>query len=403
MSKNTPKNYYATNTEIAEKFGVSEGAVRNWIKGAKEGRNNLQLEKKKNRYFVKKSEQNEAELARLSVLAKKYKNTNNRKVVEISNTFYNIFSEEEVAEIMSDLEFKRQMKTKYSYMKSKYWDEFYIKATSPVSSVVGELLSGIENEIYKYSLSPDMVNIIDIGPGNALPLKPIVKNFYQENLMNKYITIDISNDMNKLATNNMKEWFPNIKTQTHKKDVEATRLGKVLLESKELRREVANIIFHLGGTVDNHDDRLLVFKNIRNGMVDDDLFIFNFSLENKFHQAQLGYIRNHNGDLMQNWPLSLLGIDVDKCTIKMEYDEKRKCKSKILILDKDYVIDFKLFNNKRRIELNSKEIINIWRHHLISLPVLLKELELSNLQLASLKLDKKLNSGLAFCKIKTDY
>jgi SAM-dependent methyltransferase len=387
------------NSDIAKKYNVSSSTVGLWIKYALTSKNNLQLEEKNKKYYILDNQHNEAEMNRITEKNKKYRSNIACKRTKASDEFYKFFQEEEIAEIVSDLEFKRQAKAKYSYKLAEWWDIFYKESQSPVTNVVNEMLFGIEDVIDYLTKNSKSVNIVDIGPGNGQPVKKILEFYHNKKKINKYVTIDISQEMNELATSNGKKWFPGLQTESYERDLEASRIGKILLQSKSLQRDITNVIFHLGGTIDNHDDRTLVLKNMRNGMVDNDMLVFNFSLETDFHRGSLNYIRSSNADLSHTWVLSMLGIDADKCKIHMEYDSVRKCKAKVLKLDKDYIVEVKLFNQKREIEFFKNEPITIWRHHLISLETLMKEIKQADLKLAYLKLDKELNSAIAICKL----
>ena len=105
----------------------------------------------------------------------------------------------------------------------------------------------------------------------------------------------------------------------------------------------ANIIWHLDG-IANHNDRQIVLKNIRSGMSGDDIFIVTVSLDSHINKSQLSYNKHSK---RQIWPLKFIGIDVESYQYSVQYDSDDRAKTKVLTLDKDYPLKFKIFGKEK--------------------------------------------------------
>ena len=390
-----------SNATVAKKFNVSRATITRWLEQATNQKNNLQFTEENGKFLLLDNIHNDAEFKRLVEDGKKYTKQSLRKITNLDPNFQNIFSEEEVIEIMNDLKFKKQFKTKYSYKIPTFWDRYYLEFESPLKVSTSEMMSQILVDIMYLLQSPEHINVIDIGPGNGFPVKNLLTELDHLGLLNRYVAVDISEEMNTVATNNLSKWLPELDIKSYVRDIESAKFGKIFLENKSLSSNCSNLILHLGNTICNQDDRVQVFKNLKSGMVDNDLLIFTFTLDKDINRSQLNYIKASSGDAMQDWPLELFGIDIDKCTLETVFDSEKNCKSKSLILDKDYLVEFDLFGKKELLELSRNEKINIWRHYLISIEDLIEELEISELEMVNMKMDKTFSYATAICRVST--
>ena len=81
-------NYYKNNTEVGSEFGVSEGAVRNWIRKTTDKIYNLELIVVRDKERILKTEGNALILQKLSEEGKKYKSLEDREVVIVPKESY---------------------------------------------------------------------------------------------------------------------------------------------------------------------------------------------------------------------------------------------------------------------------------------------------------------------------
>jgi SAM-dependent methyltransferase len=396
--------YFFKNSELAKKYNVSNPTVGEWIKQAITGNNFLQLIKVNEKYRILNNEHNHAELFKLAESGKKYRNKILSKEIKLESSFYKLYSSEEIIDMMNDLRFKNQVKIKYSYkgIGAKYWDEYYHGGDYPVKTSLLELLENSFNDI-KYYTKKLKINLIDIGPGNAYPVKDVIKELKKEDRIKKYIAVDISKDMNNIALNNIRDWFGNLETENYIFDAENASFSEILFKHKSEAKDLVNLIFHFGSTMNNHDDRVRVLKNLRNGMTQNDILLIAMSLDTLENKSGLGHFTSTEADLQDTWTLKAMGVDVENCFLETKYDEKLNAKVKILELDKNYLIRYKVFGFENEVGLNKGDKINIWNHYLINTKDFINELDKAGMVMTGLKIDKNFNNALVMCQANTKF
>jgi len=357
---------YLKNREISIKYNISYPTVIKWIEDSENKKNNIQVSTFNKKLKVIDNLHNHAELSRLSNESKKFRSSISLKKVEVTQKFYDLFSPEQIIDIFNDLDSKK---------------------------------NSFEDILYFVSKSKK-INIIDIGPGNGHPVKELMESLGEIKLLNRYIPIDISKEILDITKRNVREWFASVSIKDYEADIEISRFSRIFLENSSISNSVSNLILHIGNTMSNHDDRIQVLKNLRSGMIKDDLIIISFTLDTLENKSSLNYVKNAEADLQDTWPLGELGIDLDKCELKVFFNEKIGAKVKTITLDKDYVIQCKLFGEFREIELSSGQELVIWKHYLISEEKFMEEIKESDLKLLDLKLDSTLNNALVVCKVR---
>ncbi len=391
------------NIEIAREYNVSSSTVTRWVQLAQEQKNNLQLYKTdSDKFLILDNPHNRAEIARLVDDGKKYRSNIDCKRVNISKKIYDLFTVDQIIDIFNGLDIKKEIKLKYSYKDAgaKFWDVYYHSSTSLLKTANTDLLDNTLKDIL-YFIGPDSrMNLVDIGPGNAYPVKNIISELNNLSLLNKYITIDLSKEILDIAERNIQEWFKGIVYKSYEADIETSRFNTIFLENSSISQKISNIILHIGNTMGNHDDRIQILKNLRSGMIKEDIFVTTFTLDTIENRSALNYVKGVESDLQDTWALSELGVDIDKCEIRVWYNNEINAKIKTLKLDKDYVLYFNILGEKRELELFSGDEIVIWKHYLISETQFIFELEQADLRLLDLKLDKSLSNALVVAQIK---
>src|SRR5688572_32898613 len=95
---------YFKNVELAEKYHISLGTVRNWIDAARDGKLDLALHTKDDKVYVANTAGNVLAIERLVQGGKKYRNTKAVKTVEPKPEFYTLYSEDQIYDIITNLE-----------------------------------------------------------------------------------------------------------------------------------------------------------------------------------------------------------------------------------------------------------------------------------------------------------
>lgn len=383
------------NTEISLAYNVSKPTVTRWLELAKDSKNNLQLDSSNKIVRVIDNEHNKLELQRLAKNAINYKPKTILSKTKINNQFYDIFSYDELIEILNDLRYSQMIKEKYFYKKAKYWNDFYFDSLPIFNAVTKNFRFSTIFDI-NYLVKESEVNIIDIGIGNAYPIKDLIIELESQKKVKQYIGVDISEEMIEIAKENFTNWFPKIKSTFYNSDIEKSRLETFFTGTIGVREDSPSIILLRGGTICNIEDRIVVYKHIASPMKKSDLFVIEFSLNSEESKLYIGYMNNNNFMYDEGWPLEMMGIDIKECDVVVEYNEAGY-KDKYFKLDKDYDIEFNHKNIQFVLKTLKGEKISVWRHYLFSIETFLKEIRVAGLKLVALKLDNTGKYAMAMC------
>ena len=88
------------------------------------------------------------------------------------------------------------------------------------------------------------INLIDIGPGNALPVKGLLQHLLNTGKLHRYIAVDISESMLHIAERNIKAWFGDqVKFEGYVKDITYERFDDLIVDDmlNQGDERVANI------------------------------------------------------------------------------------------------------------------------------------------------------------------
>ncbi len=248
----------------------------------------------------------------------KFNQTSIRRTANPIDEFYSIFSEEEVLGIIQALEVRREFPLKYSYKGrgAKNWDSFYLKYIIPrwyrQSNVEIDLLKENFEYLNGNLQNCDKINVLDVGSGNSYPVKEFIRRLNNLGLINKYIALDISEELLNLSRKNFISWFPLIEFISYVIDIENSCLPKIKLKNTVNLKidNTAKIILHLGVTMGNHQNRTEVLKNFRNSMVKNDLLVFTNEIGSNYQwqgivRGGFKYHAEHMHGLKIRWELAL--------------------------------------------------------------------------------------------------
>ena len=393
------------NIDIAREYNISSSTVTRWIQLNFEGKNNLQLHKKSNRYLIIDSPHNKAEISRLVEDGKKYRSNIDCKRVNLGEDFLKYFSHNQAIEIFNNIELQKKINNKFTYVHSgaKVWDDYYIEnalnGRYPTPNRVINLLDS-SLDYLKYKLSGyTSVNLIDIGPGNSYPVKNFISSLSKITKINKYAAIDISSEMTKLSEENIKNWFPDIKFEKYVADVENTYFDKIFFDIQEsFDGKILNLILYLGSIIGLHDDKVRVLNNIREGLSKNSLLVISNTLDSQLNRSDFSYVKNPLGDKQNLWIPELLGINIDKCELISKFNSINNSRVLNLKLDQDYEITLDILGKKRKLELHSGEEINLWQHEMTNISSLIEDFKDANLQLVGLMTELDLSHVLIYAE-----
>ena len=205
---------YFKHSQLAKEYHVSLKTVYNWIDAAKQGKIDLELFEQDGRTYIANRQSNVVVLRQLAEEGKKYRNARFHKVITPKPEFYELFSREQMLDIMTSLSTHGEIPRQYNYFDqgAHSWDERMqrdAKQTGLRNTLKGtqELihtnLTAIDRLIEGYT----KINVVDIGPGNAMPVRELLEHLIDRGMLHRYIAIDISEEMLRITRAQRREWF----------------------------------------------------------------------------------------------------------------------------------------------------------------------------------------------------
>lgn len=356
--------HYFKNIEIARLYGVTPTTVSNWVDGATQKRNNLQLIEVRGKPRIINSEQNRFIMNGLVEKGKVHKNKHAYTSVIPKPEFYTIFNEDEVSEIIWDLEVKNEINFKFNYrhVGATQWNDYCQKDNDRIA--LGEIKSFASNlKSYIRSLLPKdkHIQLVDIGSGNGIPAIEFMEHIDYGSQLVSYVSIDINSDMQQICIDNVDESNKNIVTHAVNTDFELFDLHKIITKINHSHNSpIQNIFLYFGGLIGNIPNIPHVISNICRGLNPDDILIIEANDDPLVDILPFPIDISYEKDNIRNWILDMLNIDVSALTIRSFYNSKEGRKVKEVILDKDYEIRFEEYSKSKTLQLNKGLRINTY-------------------------------------------
>jgi uncharacterized SAM-dependent methyltransferase len=364
---------YFKNTELAETYHVSLRTVLNWIDAVKQGKLDLELYANNDRQYIANTSKNIVAIEKMVEGRKKYRNTRGLKTISPKPEFYQLFNEQQIFDIISYLEGYHEIERQYNYFDggADAWDEYAKKlATEEGSNVIKstvKLLNINQSYIDELVSGYKRVNVIDIGVGNAYPVRDFLQRMLERGVLGRYIAVDISPRMLKIAQNNVKQWFGgDVKFEGHILDINYDRFTGLLSSEylKEDANQTANIILLLGGTPSNLRAPDGAFKTIRDSMNVNDFLIYTNKLDTKRSRNYFDFsveAKNSVPPPTHRMMVELLNIDESLYTLELGFDERLGQRYEQLRLNAALTMKFEFGGGKRVVDFHKGDALLIWR------------------------------------------
>lgn len=362
---------YFRNTELANTYHVSVRAVSNWIEAAQQGRLDLTLHNEKGKDYVANTARNIAKIAKLVEERRKYRTTRAHKVVTPSPEFYTLYSPEQIVDIISNLEVHREIPRQYNYFDggAVHWDNYAKRlASEEASNILKSTVKLLEiNLNYLDQLIGDKaVNVIDIGPGNVLPLKELLSHLLETNRLERYVAVDISPEMIDIAERSIREWFGStVKFEGEIRDITHERITDVLardLFTSKAERSI-NLVFFLGGTLGNFRSPSDALGTIYNSMRPLDVLACSQKLDTVTARRFFDFNNQPGVKLSPNhrMVLDLLGLEESLYDVETGFDSLSRNRYIKLKLNIALTVEFSHQNKTYPVRLNKDDEILLWR------------------------------------------
>lgn len=210
-------------------------------------------------------------------------------------------------------------------------------------------------------------NVIDIGVGDARPVKAFLAELLQKDLLHKYIAIDFSPEMLEIADKNIKNWFGGkIDMIKEVRDISQNSVDDILFyNSQNNDFEVQNLLLFVGSTIENQTDYYKTLSNLSESLVSQkDLLLLGETLDSKEAKTyfDLSADATKEIDNQETWILELLNLTSDLYTISKIYDDIDNSRKTQLILNCDLTINFQANNLSTFLYFSKGEKITVWKH-----------------------------------------
>jgi uncharacterized SAM-dependent methyltransferase len=365
---------YFKNTELAKLYNVSEKSVRNWIDAAESGKLPLELYVHNDKPYIANVTKNTKLIEELVQRGKKYKNRRGFRVVSPNDDFYELYNDKQILSIINSLGVHKEIPLQYSYFDggAKYWDQYAKRLineqTSNVLNQTITLLTAFNDPIDQLTANHRKVNVIDLGPGNGLPVRDLLAHLLQQGKLNKYIAIDCSPAMLDILKKNIEEWFGGkVEFQGYVQDFSYERFDSLLTDdyTGDDQEVPVNIVCLLGGTPSNFRSPNQILQTVNGSMNIGDLLIYSGYLDTPKTRRYFDfYVTNVNQKLSARHKLilDLMNVEENLYDVEQIFDEAKRARSVSFIPRIDISIKFNLAKGSRYVELHKGESILLWRH-----------------------------------------
>ena len=364
---------YFTRQELSYTYGVSVKTAQNWVRAAKEGRMKLDLIEDGRYTYVARTPGNIATLDKLAGERKKYRPHNTSEVVKPRPEFYNHYTEPQVYDIMTNLELHHELPRQYNYFDvgAQRWDDYTHRLAAQDSyntiTTSQKLLVAIEDYLDILLEKYKRVNVIDIGVGNALPARELLAHLLKQGKLGRYIAIDISEGMLRIAKRNVNEWFKGkVRFEGYEIDITREHFSNLVAEDyiKDENEETVNLVLLLGGTLYNLRDPDSGYRVIRESMGVRDILIHTQGLDSITSRRYFDFNTQPSKPILppiHGFVVDMLNIEPSAYKLELGYDEDTRQRFERIRFEMPLAIEFDFSLGKRRITFDKGDTILVWR------------------------------------------
>ncbi|KUO18811.1 hypothetical protein AQJ91_23395 [Streptomyces dysideae] len=211
------------------------------------------------------------------------------------------------------------------------------------------------------------VNIIDVGVGNAWPVKELLGNLLEQGKLGRYIAVDISPEMLRIARDNIKEWFGGrVDFEDYEIDINREGFGNLLAEDyiKKDSAETANLVLLLGGTLGNMRSPDSALRVIHESMSFNDFMVYTMKLDSEGTRRYFDFKVDPGDEVLppiHGAVIDLLNIDPSLYQVEMGYDQLKHQRYERIRLKKSINIRFDFDDGEWPVALDKGESILVWR------------------------------------------
>lgn len=402
---------YFKNTELAKLYHVSEKTIRNWMTSAQEGKLELQLHTHNGKMHIANTVKNNGIIEKLVAKGQKYKNSRGRQVARPKSEFYEVYRPEQIVDIITNLMIYKEMPTQYTYVDggAAFWDRYATwlseQSTPNILNQTIVLLNEAAESIDRFIDGHKKVNIVDIGPGNGLPVRSTLTRLQDQGVLNRYIGIDTSKALLDILESNIRSWFNGkIRFEPYVHDFSKQNFDHIFLHdyTGDDADLPLNIVLFLGNTLNNFRLPDQILANISTSMGADDILVYSGFLDTNGNRRYFDFNSNSTHKKYRSELIfELLGLNDEQYDIQFRYDEVSRSRTLSLLPKLDITIEFAMPRGTRRVELYKNEPIVIWRGRHQNAMELVSQFDKNGFGMVQASLTRDQHYILLSTKIKT--
>lgn len=366
---------YFKHSELTKRYHVSLRTIHNWIDAARLGKLDLDLHSEGSKTYVANTARNVATITKIVEERRKYRNTIAVKVVKPKSEFYKIFNEHQIYDIATNLEIHHEIPRQYNYFNggAGYWDKYAERlATEETPNAINstvKLLNSNRSYLDELFAKYKQVNVIDIGVGNAYPVKDLLAHLIGQDKLGRYVALDISPEILKIAKTNIHQWFGDrVQFEGRECDINYDRFSDLLIHeyTKKDAKNTLNLVLLLGGTLSNVRTPDGAYRIIHDSMGVNDLLIYTKKLDTEDTRRYFDFSLKPGETRLaaiHGVVVDLLGIDKSYYTVELGYDPDLRQRFEQIRLKVSIVLQLQFKDGIREIELNKGSVILTWRAH----------------------------------------
>jgi uncharacterized SAM-dependent methyltransferase len=409
--KTIGSSYYKSK-DLKEIYGVSRQTVSKWIESVKNGKLNLETIDENGQSYIRNTPANNVIIAELVKSRQKFKNTKSLRTIAPTEEFYKLYSPEQITDIIVNLRVHHEIPRQYNYIDegAAYWDKYSTKlfndsdANNPLHST--EELMQLNKAYLDELLSQyKKVNVVDIGPGNALPVKSLLSHLIDHDKLGRYTAIDISPEMLEIAHQNIKRWFNDkVDFVAELKDVNFERFTDLLMTDSPDEGSV-NLVLFFGGTLHNLRSIDEALRTIYHSMTPPDIFICPLKLDTEDTRRNFHF---NAGLEAQSLPpqhkflVDLLGIEPDLYEVEIGFDEETHSRYLRLRLKVSLTINIELQRKNQSIHLSKNDTLLVWRYWHQTAQEIIEQFERNGFGVLQATQTKEHDCMLTICDVKPE-
>jgi SAM-dependent methyltransferase len=301
-------------------------------------------------------------------LAETGNNLGQTEIVEPLAEFYATYNAEQIRDIVDGLE-NHEIPHHYNYLGggAEMWDRYASGLANDAapnlvkdSSRLLDLTADYVDEL----IDDRSVTIVDLGPGNGYPMRSTLQRFTDQGRLNRYIGIDISADVLAVLRANVRTWFGDlVECEAYVRNFSDEGFGDLLqTEARGSADSTSNLVFLLGGTLNNFTDPVETVLRVRNSMRSRDLLLYGGYLDTEHVRREVqssGVVKKEQRP--SDYLPHLLGLTPELCNIELTYDETEQARMKVLRPRSDLELIIDLDGRPRHLELKTGKEILLWR------------------------------------------